>query len=125
MKTSNRYNRSEIMKQAWKEFKQDIENGVNSSFRICLTIAWRNAKRKANLNTSDISSVSDCTNGNVWGDRIYFNSANGAVYAEQTISGDWTMGIKRSDLTPFTKSILNSFLSEKANELQSLGLILK
>lgn len=122
MKTT-KYNKSEILKEAWKEYKSDLDEGIlNASFSFSLKIAWKNAKAIANVNINSINSISKATQGSVWNNRIYFNTAHGAVYYDFNNN---TMGIKKSDLNSFTSDYLNSLLSEKATQLQSIGIDLR
>lgn len=126
MTTTRKYNKSEIMKAAWADWKNDIANGDEeiSSFKMCLKIAWRKAKEAMSVDTESLTSVAKVTNGSVWSNRIYFNGNFGAVYAEK-IGETWTMGIKRSDITSFNGQMLNAMLDDKANELTNLGLTLR
>lgn len=127
MTTSNKYNRSEIMKEAWVIFRQytftnrfgDVE--YQYSWAESLKRSWLLASEKINEDVNDINSIADTTKGNVWNKRIYFNGEFGSVYAELN-NEIWTMGIKQSDITPFNGQLLNSFLNEKANELQTIGI---
>lgn len=40
-----KYNRSEIMKNAWKMFKENKANGLEFTFAMCLSTAWNMAKK--------------------------------------------------------------------------------
>ena len=43
------FNRSEIMKAAWKFFRNSIKNNWGYSFGECLKTSWKQAKAKAEL----------------------------------------------------------------------------
>lgn len=173
MKTTEKYNKSEIMKEAtamfnetaykltreikmksdmtideWFEatkfmgkrvYKSALKSGieiitnkelvkVNGSLEECI-IEVR-AKYSENVNQTilndinDIFEIAKAANGKVWNNRIYFNGNFGSVYAEKTDT-NWTLEIKRSDITEFNGQMLNAMLDDKANELTNLGLTLR
>lgn len=123
MNTSSKYNKAEIMKAAWS-YKKGYFKSLD--FATCLRTAWRDAKEKAgNIDITNNDQIAKATKGKVWGDRIYFNSCHGSIYAKINNNGTCYLGLKPSDVNEFTRPRLVSFMEEKANELQSLGLTLR
>jgi len=124
MKTStNRYEKqTRVMTLAHSKWNQTsclTGKRIYNSFGEALKSAWNW------VNTTTINplhALASKTNGKVWDNRIYFNSANGAVYFNADTN---EMGIKRSDLNAFNSDILNTLLAEKATQLQNLGINLR
>lgn len=83
--TTSKYNKSEIMREAWKIFRRESKFGW--TFGKCLSVAWRNAKTRIQ---NEVVAAKNTENFKAYTATKVFNYSSGihSYYTSGAYSGD-------------------------------------